>query len=435
MGAITFNGLSSGLDTASIVSQLVSIERNSANAPTTRKSNIDSQKNIISSMSSSLSALATAVRALDVDTEVRPRTTNVSDARIGVAASATAAFGTHDLRVKSLASGQVTQSRTFTSSAAGVLGAGGVDITVAGTTKSVAWTATDSLDAIATKINDAAAGVTASVVQVDATQYRLVVSAKDTGTAKAATFVDTGDGLDLANVANAIRPATDAIVNVDGVDITRSTNSISDALTGVTLTLNSVHAATDPSAKATVSLDNSTINSKVQKVVDSFNAINAALHLQLDYTGTKKGENTLFGDSTMRGLQGALATLKSNSYGTNTTVGAIGITVDQRGNMTFDSSKLSDALSKDPDALSNFFITNGFVTQTTALTDRYIGAAGLLPSKTQALTDRQKALQDQIDRINKRADDLQTRLEAQFNALEQAMSKLKTQSSYISANL
>lgn len=435
MGSITFNGLSSGLDTSSIISQLVSIERNAANAPTTRKSNIDSQKTILSTMSSALSSLATAVRALDTDTEVRPRTTTVSDGRIGVAASATAAFGTHDLRVKSLASGQVTQSRTFTSSAAGVLGAGGVDITVGGTTTNVAWTASDSLDAIATRINDAAAGVTASVVQVDATQYRLVVAAKDTGTAKAATFVDSGDGLDLANVANVVRPATDAIVNVDGIDITRSTNSISDALTGVTLTLNSIHAAADPTAKATVSLDSTAVNAKMQKVVDAFNSINASLHLQLDYTGTKKGENTLFGDSTLRGLQGALASLKSSPYGANTTLGTLGLTVDQRGNMTFDSSKLSDALSKDPDALSKFFITNGFVTATTALTDRYTGASGLLTSKTQALTDRQKSLQDQIDRINKRADDLQSRLETQFNALEQAMSKLKAQSSYISANL
>jgi flagellar hook-associated protein 2 len=100
--------------------------------------------------------------------------------------------------------------------------------------------------------------------------------------------------------------------------------------------------------------------------------------------------------------------------------------------MTLDATKLADALAKDPEALSKVFVTNGFATAITKLTDSYTSVDGLLAAKTQSLTDRQQVLQKQIDRINSNADDMRTRLEKQFSALEEAMSKLKAQSSYLS---
>lgn len=435
MSTITFSGLSSGLDTASMIEQLVNVERMGATTATTRKSNLDTQKSIVNSLSAGLSTLATATRALDLDSEIKPRAATSSDSRVSVAASAGAVPGVHDVRVKSLATSQVTQSRAFASTAAGVLGTGSVDITVGGVTKSVSWTAADTLGDVASRINNADAGVNASVVQVNDGEYRLVMTAKDSGTAKAPTFVDNGDGLDLSNAANIKRPATNAVVNVDGIDITRPSNSITDAIAGMTLTLNSVHADGEASARATVSLDSTALTAKVQKVVDAFNSVNAALHNQLDYTGTKKGENTLFGDSMLRGLQSALATVKTNAYGENTTLAAIGITIDKGGVLTLDSAKLVDAVTKDPDAVSKIFLTNGFASAVTGLTDRYTAADGLFAAKTQALSDRQKVLQTQIDRINAKADSLQERLERQFSALEQALSNMKAQSARLASIL
>ncbi len=435
MSSITFSGLSSGLDTASMVEQLVNVERSGATAASTKKSNLDTQKSIVNSLSAGMSALATATRALDLDSEIKPRAATSSDSRVSVAASAGAAPGVHDVRVKSLATSQVTQSRAFASTAAGVLGTGSVDITVGGVTKSVAYTAAESLDAVAARINSANAGVNASVVQITTGEFRLVMNAKESGTAKAPTFVDNGDSLDLSNAANIKRPATNAVVNVDGIDLVRSSNSITDAIAGMTLTLNSVHAVGEADARATVSLDTTALTAKVQKLVDAFNGVNASLHVQLDYTGTKKGDNTLFGDSMLRGLQGALSSLKTSSYGTNTTLAAIGITMDKGGGLTLDSAKLADAVTKDPDAVSKIFVTNGFASAVTTLTDRYTQADGLFAAKTQALTDRQKVLQESIDRINANADRLQSRLEKQFAKLEQAMSNMKAQSARLSSIL
>lgn len=431
MGTITFNGLASGLDTSSMIDQLVSIERSAATTASTKKSNLDAQKNIVSSLSSALAGLATAARALDLDSEVKPRAAASSDSHVTVAASATASVTTHDVRVRSLAAAQVTQSRLFSSSAAGVLGDGSVDITVGGSTKSIAWTASDSLSTIADRINSADAGVDASVVRVDDTSYRLVVTAKTSGTAAAPTFVDHGDSLQLADPTGIRQAATNALVTVDGIDITRSTNVIADAVEGLTFTLSSAHAATDASAKVGVALDKTAVTDKVKKLVDAYNSVNSALNAQLGYAGTTKGPNTLFGDSTLRGLQTALSAVATGVYG-ETGIGEIGLARDRTGTMTLDATKLADALAKDPEALSKVFVTNGFATAITKLTDSYTSVDGLLAAKTQSLTDRQQVLQKQIDRINTNADDMRTRLEKQFSALEEAMSKLKAQSSYLS---
>lgn len=433
MSAITFSGLASGIDSASLIDKLVSIERSPATALSTQQSDLNTKKSIVGSLSSAVAALGTAVRAMDLDSEIRPRAATLSDtSHLSIAVSASASGGVHDLRVKQLATAQVASTRLFDAATAGQVGIGSVDITVNGTMKSVTWDATDSLESIATKITGANAGVSASVL-FDGTKHRLVVTSNNTGLTGAATFADHGDGLDLSNPANIKVPAANAIVAIDGIDVTRSQNVISDALSGVTLTLNTAHAATDPATKATVALDQKSLTDKVKAVVTAYNAVNAALHVQLDYNGTTKGSSTLFGDATLRQLQGALASTMSQAYG-GSNLGTLGLTRDKTGGLTFDEAKFTAAMSSDPDAVSKVFVTGGFATAVGKLADTYTAAGtGLLAVKSQSLVDRHKSLNIQIDRINATADALQTRLEKQFSALEKAMSSFKSQSSYLTS--
>lgn len=431
MSAVTFGGLASGLDTGTLIDKLVAAERSSATSLQQRQSDLNAQKTIVGNLSTALAALGNLARGMDLASEVHPHAATVSDTRVRAAASATAAPGVYDVRVRQLAQAQVTSSRTFASADAGVLGDGGVTITVGGVAKAVTWTSADSLADVASKINAADAGVTASVL-FDGASYRLVTTASATGTAAAPAFVETGDALDLTDVRVA---AQDAIVTVSGIDVTRSTNVIADALPGVTLTLDTVTGATDPSTRITVAQDTAALTTKVKDFVAAYNAVNTALHAQLDYTGTKKGSNTLFGDSMLRQLSQQLGALASDAYGSSN-LGALGITRDKAGAMTLDASKLEAALAADPDALEGLFVTNQFATKLATLTDQYTRAGdGFFATKTQALTDRHKALQAQIDRINTAADALQTRLERQFSALEQAMSELQRQSASLTAIL
>jgi flagellar hook-associated protein 2 len=432
--AITFSGLASGLDTASLIKQLVAAERSPVNVITQKQSDLNTQKSIVSSLSSAVANLGTVVQGMTLPSDLQPRTAASSDSHVTATASSGATSTVHDVRVEQLARGQITSSNTFASQAAGVVGTGTLTIAAGGKTASVSYAPTDSLSDIAAKINNANVGASASVLY-DGSSYRLMVAANGTGTANAPVFTESGDSLGLGDASNVKVAAQDAKVKIDGVEVTRPTNVISDAIQGVTLALNSAQAASDADSAVTVGLDTSALTTQLNSFVSAYNSINAALHIQLDYNGTTKGTDTLFGDSTLMRLQNSLGSLMSGSYGGNA-IDSIGLVRDQNGDLTLDSSKLSTALASNPNAVSDFFVTNGFTKATQSLTSAYSAAStGFLATKTQAITDQFNTLQTQADEINSRADSMQTTLQKQFNALETAMSNLKSQSSYLTSVL
>lgn len=438
MPAVTFTGLASGIDSASLITQLVNAERAPVNAITQQQSDLNSQKTIVGNLSTALAALGTAMRGLALPSQVQPLTASSSDGHVTVAASSDALATVHNVFVKQLARSEVTSSREFTSAGAGVLGTGSVTITTGAKNAQINYSATDSLADIAARINDADLDASASVL-FDGSKYRLMVASTGTGTAAAASFVDSGDSLALSDPQNIKVEAKDAIATIDGVEVTRASNVIDDAVTGLTFTLVSPHALTDNGATVNVTLDTAGLKSKLASVVSAYNSVNSALHAQLDYTGTQKGTDTLFGDFTLRQLQGALGNVMTAGYGSDPlapqTLGAVGLTRARDGTLTLDDAKLTAALAKNPNAIGNLFVTSGFATAMTTLTDGYSQSDGLLAAKSQSLSDRSRALQTQADRINARADALQTQLQAQFTALETAMSQLKSQSSQLTSIL
>ena len=441
MTAVTFAGLASGIDTSALVTQLVNAERAPANAIASHQADINSQKSIVGKLSAALSSLGTAIKALSLPTQTQPRTASSSDSPVTVAASPGAVATVHDVRVTSLARSEITSSREFDSADAGVLGTGSVTITTGTTSKQIDYGATDSLADIAAKINDSGVGAKASVL-FDGSKYRLMVASTDTGTAAAAHFADGGDSLGLSVAGNIKVAAQDAVAMIDGVKVTRGKNVIDDAITGLTITLASPHPADDLTASSavTVSLDTAGLKNTLTQFVAAYNAVNSAVHGQLDYTGTKRGTDTLFGDSTLRQLEGALGNVMTSGYGSDPnnpkTIGAVGLTRGSAGTLTIDDTKLSAALAANPNAIGDLFVTGGFAAAMTQMTDAYSRSGdGILTSKTQSLSDRFNMLQTQADLINRRADALQTQLESQFNALETAMSKLKSQSSFLSSML
>jgi flagellar hook-associated protein 2 len=441
MTAVTFAGLASGLDTSALVTQLVNAERAPANAIASHQADINSQKSIVGRLSAALSTLGTAVKALSLPTQTQPRTASSSDGHVTVAASPGAVATVHDVRVTSVAHSEITSSREFDSADAGVLGTGSVTITTGANSKQIDYGSSDSLADIASKINDAGLGAKASVL-FDGSKYRLMVASTDTGKAAAASFVDGGDSLGLSDIANIKVPAQDAVAMIDGVKVTRGKNVIDDAVSGLTITLVSAHPTDDPTASSalTVSLDTAGLKNTLTQFVAAYNAVNSAVHAQLDYTGTKRGTDTLFGDSMIRQLEGALGNVMTSGYGSDVndpkTIGAVGLTRARDGSLTIDDTKLSAALAANPNAIGDLFVTGGFAAAMTAMTDAYSRSGdGILSSKTQSLNDRFDMLQTQSDLINRRADALQTQLEAQFNALETAMSKMKSQSAFLSSML
>lgn len=434
--AVTFSGLASGLDTGALIDQLVAVEKSRATAASTKVTQLTRQGNIVDDLSSRLQIFGTNAKAFTAAGTVRAVKTDRSDStHAAIAASATATDATHTLRVASTARGQTTSSRTFAADTAGVLGTGSVIID-SGTTDpvTVEWTAADSLSDIAKRINDAGTAANASVVY-DGTNYRLVTTARALGTAAAPVFTDAGSGLDLGNPANVKIAARDAVFDLDGITITRSTNLVTDVLPGVTLTLTAAHAAGDPDTMLTVSTDRDSMRTKVASLIDTWNAIDQGLDGQLSYTGVTKGGDTLFGDATLRQLQGAFGRLASSEHG-GKTLSSIGITLDRGGRLSLDQTKFDAALDADPRAVESLFVGGGLATKMTSLVETYTRSGdGILVSKGNSLDARIGVYKKDIERIESAASSLGQRLTRQFSVLEQAISKMKSQGSQMMSAL
>ncbi|HET9992015.1 MAG TPA: flagellar filament capping protein FliD, partial [Kofleriaceae bacterium] len=346
----------------------------------------------------------------------------------------TATSTVHDVRVNQIAAAQVASSNTYTGDTAGIAGTGTLQITSGSTTASVSYDGTDTLSTIASKINNANAGVSASVL-FDGTNYRLMVASKATGTANASTFTETGSGLGLANSANIKIPAKDANVTIDGVAIVRSTNVIDDAIPGLTITANSAQATSDPDTALTVSNDTSSLTDKLNSFVTAFNSVAGSIASELTYNASATTQSALFGDSTLRSLQGMLSNFASQAFG-GKHLDDLGLSLDRDGMMSLDTTKLTTALQNNPDAITSLFVTGGFAKSISDMSKMYSEAGdGVLVTKSAGLDDRNKLLQDEIDQIEANATALQTRLQAQFSAMESALSTMQSQSSYLTSML
>ena len=222
--------------------------------------------------------------------------------------------------------------------------------------------------------------------------------------------------------------ARDASFVLDGIPITRGKNVVSDVLAGVTLTLTAAHGAAEPDTTITIAGDGEALRDKVKGLVDSFNAVTGALDGQLRYTGTTKGPDTLFGDSTLRQLQGALGRLVTSEHG-GATLRGLGVKLDASGRLSLDQSAFDSALSKDPAAVEALFVGGGLASAIATLNEQYTRAGdGVLSAKAKGIDDRTASYQKDISRIENAAAALGDRLRAQFTALERAISTMKTQS-------
>jgi len=429
---ITFSGLSSGIDSTSLISQLVAAEKQPETTLRGDQNNLASQKQSVDLLASAVAGFGDFADSMSLSAATQFRTATTSDSHVTVAVSGAAAATAHTVRVEQTARAQVVSSRTFATSAAGVLGDGAVTFqTATGTPATVVWSAADSLADIAAKITGSKAGVTASVLY-DGSTYRLMVHSAQPGVANAATFTDAGDSLGLSDPANVKATALDAKALIDGVEVTRPTNVIDDALTGVTITAVSAQGATDPDTQVGVSLDTTAAGAKLNTLVNTYNSVMTKINDQLTYTGTTKGADTLFGDSTLQQLQGAMTSLITQGFGGNTLDG-LGISIDKTGVMSLDSTKLGTALAAKPNALDDLFVAGGLSGALRDLDNTYTRAGdGVLTVKSQGMTDRSTDLQKEIDQIDSNATALQTRLQAQFTALEATMSQFQSQASYIS---
>ncbi|QCG93390.1 flagellar hook protein FliD [Azospirillum sp. TSA2s] len=245
---------------------------------------------------------------------------------------------------------------------------------------------TDLRDAI--NANKSTSGVTASIVQVSDSSYQLILTSNNTG--EAISLTDGGDGvlssLGLTDSDGAIKnelvAVQDAIVEIDGVTITRASNTIDDAIEGVTLNLYS--ASPDTAISMEVSTDLSSIKSAITSFVDAYNEYRDFVLTQQATTsdGTASSDATLFSDSLLRqivrSVNSALNTSITTDDGTVLSMASLGISFNSSNELELDEDTLNSILSSDVDAVQQLLGLNMTSSSSQMSLLRYTSSASAL---------------------------------------------------------
>jgi flagellar hook-associated protein 2 len=418
-------GLGSGLNDASLISSLVTSAQQPLTAMQAQGTAIQTASQTISSFSTQLLNLQSAASLLSDPLQYASYTATSSNSSIVGSASSSATPGTYNVQVTALAQAQVTYSDPQTSSTSALGLSGTLGLTVNGQSASISVGGGDSLATIASNISSAGLGVTASVV-FDGSSYRLQVEGQQSGAANAVSFQENGFSLGLSTPANTYQQAQNASATVNNIAITSATNQVTGAIPGVTLALTGVSSTP---ATVTVASNPSAIATNIQSFVTAYNAVVTAGHAAIGYGTTAASSPLLAGDSGIQQSLGDLANLViSNVPGADSTfqnLGSIGVTLNNDGTLSLNSSQLNAALASDPTGVEKLFVnapssgsTGVMGMISTTINNLAVNPGSPLTAEINSFTSETESLTTQESALQARITQHQTQLEAEFTSME-----------------
>ncbi|WP_420233053.1 flagellar filament capping protein FliD [Pseudomonas sp. ABY48] len=445
---ITSLGVGSGLDLDSILESLEESKETSLLDPiTAQEESVTAEISAYGTLTSALSTLQTAVEALADESLYESLTTTLSGSGVTVATTSEAEAGTYTLAVTQLAQAQslTTAGIADTTTA---LGTGTLTVQV-GTQEAVSITldsSNNTLEGIRDAINAADAGITASIVNDGSdTPYRLVLTSDSTGTESEMTVTYTGtDSTDQAsslfgydgstgNMTETVE-ALDAELTINGIAISSQSNTVEDALQGVTLSL----SATGSSQTLTIAQDTDAILDAITAFVDAYNDYVTTVDELTAYDADTDTAGELLGDSTTRRISSELSSDLYSAIGSGTYsyLSQLGISLEVDGTLLIDEDALTSALEDDSEAVSQFFIgtddSPGFISQLSSDLDNYLDEDnGLIVAKTDSLESKLEQLEERYEEKQALIDSEMARWTEEFTQLDTLISELNSTSDYL----
>lgn len=428
-------GLASGIDTASLITGLVAAATKPLTVIKAQQADVQAKQDAYDTLSSRLDSLSTALADLDTVQEFRSVTgRSADDTALGVTVAGDAVVGTFRVQIDQLASASMTVSEGMASrSAESSLAQGTWHFTVGGTTTDVTIGAADAnLDDLVAAINDQVAGVTAFVMDTgDATNpYRLVVTGDDTGLDNAVT-IDTTD-LDGATgtvpTMTETTAACDALLQVNGILISASTNEIDTAVQGVTFTAQEV--TTSP-VTVTVGRDTDAMVTKMAAVITAYNAVTSYVREQKVYNPDEGLKGAFVGESQANTVTEQLQSLMASQFsglGALDTLASLGITTARNGDLELDEDKLHTVLNSNFEDVVSLFTdsSTGVAASITALVETFTGDEGTVTLRSESLGQQVDTMDDRIADFQDQLDTYEARLQKQFTNMEIAMARFQT---------
>jgi flagellar hook-associated protein 2 len=434
------------IDVNSLVTQLVAAERMSPSAQITRRETKTTvQISALANLKGGLAAFQKALEPLKTEAAFTPKKATSGDTDVfSASAGSGAATGTYDIEVVALAKAHQLATQAFAAGDDAVVGTGTLTIVQNGTPFNVVIdSSNNTLAGIRSAINSATgnSGVQATIVREQGGS-RLVLTSSKTGAANAITISQVGDlGLEKLTNANLtqINPAQDAHIKVATFDHYSTTNTVEEAIDGVTIDLSDT-TPTGETVRLNVTQDSTTLMERVNSFVTSYNSLSKQMAQLRSYTPATQTAGPLLGDAMLRGIEERLrlnltSTVEAGGDSYNS-LAAIGITKKVDGTLELDSTKFQKALTNDASAVSAIFGSeNGIAAKLHEDIDNMLETGAPLDTRDQALQKAVKQIAQDKVKLDDRMEAVQKRYMKQFTALDTLLSSLQTTSDYLSQQL
>jgi flagellar hook-associated protein 2 len=431
---ITFSGLN-GFDFSSIITAEIQTESAPMQALQAKQTAITSTDSALSTLGSQISQLESAVTTLSSQTSFTNVTANSADSTIaGVSAGTGAIAGSYDLNIANLAKSQLTSSTNGYTNTTDIAADGGqISFTIGSqTTTPIKITSATSLSDLANQINNQNSGVFAAVVN-DGTNNKLAVMSRQTGKANGFTVNNSltnssGTPLSFAVGQNATsgnaQNALDASFTVNGLGITSPSNTVSNALQGVTLSLSKAGET-----MVSVTPDYTSLQNTVSSLVSQYNSLQQYVASQTAVTNGQAGP--LANDSMVRQIMNDIRNqlMASSGSGKFQYLAQVGIQFNTDGTLAFNQSTLQSALNSSPSDVQTLFQGSG----NNGLFNTFLSALqaddntdGLISTTTTSNQAELQSLSQEIASQQQMLSNRQTQLTKMYSAADQAMIALRS---------
>lgn len=449
-------GIGSGLNISSIVEALVNSDTAAKQAQITRQTtNNKAYISGVGALKSALAAYQASMKKLNDSTAPAFNAyaaTSANESVLKATASNTAVPGTYEVNVSQLATGSKVASRLYTTAEGGAatpIPKGDLTIEQNGKTYTVSIGDGATLQSVRDSINDALAvnGISANIIN-EAGGSRLVLGSTTTGAGADIKVTGGATGISIdgtkpmaTNGSGYISAlAQDAKLTIDGLAVTSKSNTVENAISGITLDLVAVSSGA-ATTKVTVGANNDGLKASVQQFVDAYNTMVKAVNA-LTATSTDADGNTvlgsLTGDPTTRSLladiRSELATIGSGDR--LTSLSQLGINTQKDGTLEFNGTKFTAAMNDKKlgsEVQELFTGTNGVFERMNKAIDPYIKTDGVLTSRTNNLNALQKRLDQQQEDLDRRVELLTASLTKKYIAMDTVVGKLKAQANSITS--
>lgn len=460
MATISSPGIGSGLDIKSIVSQLVALEKQPLEKLKVAATTVQTKISVFGQIKSLVSALSDSVGKLSSVTGWNAVSATSSDsAYVGASAIGGTQPTSFSVEVQSLAKAQASYSAPLLP-VGGAVGGGTLRLEIgqwsgptftagSGTPVDITVSASDTVSDVASKINGANAGVTATVL-TDASGERLLLRGKNTGVEAGyqMSVLSDDDGLpaDTLGLSRLVvgsttnQQALNAAATINGIAVSSSTNTFANSVSGVTFT--AVKETTGP-VTVTIAKDTSAVQANVDAFVKAYNEVNTVLNEATKYDASTKTGGLLQGDATTLSLQNALrAAIQSVTTGSSmfNTLSAVGISQLRGGNLEVDSAKLSTAMDNMDELKAMFSSTTagsaeGIAVRLKGLVTTLLSSEGYFQRKDDSLKLALSSNAKDQARVNARVSQVEAALNRRYSALDAQIASLNSLNTYLTQQI